>query len=65
MATRPVPNLTPQTRPIETEDQFLRRMGFRIHARPANGPAIWARKWLRATHAEALTIARRESKNGV
>lgn len=46
------------------EDALLRESGFRIHARPKDGPAVWARDYGTYTHAEALRVARRERAEG-
>jgi hypothetical protein len=38
-------------------DQALRRKGFTIYARPAKGPAVWAKGSTLYTEAEALEAA--------
>jgi hypothetical protein len=40
-----------------TQDRALRRKGFAIHARPAKGPAVWAKDGVLYTEAEALEAA--------
>lgn len=42
-----------------SDDAFLRRHGFRIHARPAKGPATWRRGNKLFDQKVALKIAAR------
>jgi hypothetical protein len=42
-----------------SDDVFLRKYGFRIHARPAKGPATWRRGNKLFDHKVALKIAAR------
>lgn len=46
---------------VLTEDETLRRAGFKIHARPKNSGAIWSRGGHLYTHLEALRVAAREA----
>lgn len=39
------------------DDDLIRKAGFRVHARPANGPAIWVRRGDYYPQLRALRIA--------
>jgi len=47
-----------ETRDLKPDDQLLRRHGFKIHARPKNGPAMWAKQGEMFTEAAALRSVR-------
>jgi hypothetical protein len=48
---------TRETAARHPQDRALRRKGFTIHARPAKGPAVWAKQGRLYTEAEALEAA--------